>query len=635
MGGQRRRATGVDGVALAAAMVPFAVAAARAAATGWMPIGDAAYFTVRSVDVFSRHVPLLGAWSSGSAVVGVPVNNLGPLQLYLLAPFTRVSPYLGTGIGSAVINAAAVAVVWAVAVRLFRPLVVVAVMAGTTLFVATLGLSWLIDARQQYAMVLPLFALLWLSVAMWAGVPAAAPAAIAVGSLAAQTHFTFAYQAVLVVAAGIAGFASATWADRRAWRRVAAWSAVVAVVCWLPPVIDELWFTGNLGDALGPARGEPGPGLGTGVQLLAGAALDPPFWLPGSIGDYLLPDDGVGLLGAALTVVLWAALCVAVVVAGVRRRVDLARAAGAAGLVALAAGLVAAAMIPVSMFGLVPQNYYWAWAVAAFVTIVLPAGLVSLPGAPARVVAPLWRVRRGLAAGALIGATAIAVWPRYPVASVALDEVETRRVAEPLGGRIRDALGAGAVDDVVEVDLSRALFANDYTYVLLAELQRAGIEFRFPPGSRNLDRFGESRCAEGGRYQRLLLISGRDPELSAGSRVIASVETMTGSELDEYAALQEHIGEALRAGAIAVDPDDVERMFGTGADELREVLAAEGRPAGGLGRQLVVWESWGIVDVPTSEAAAVERWAALELRAIHDFQTVVLENPAAGDGGSC
>ena len=30
-------------------------------------------------------------------------------------------------------------------------------MAGTTLFVASLGLSWLIDARQQHALVLPLY----------------------------------------------------------------------------------------------------------------------------------------------------------------------------------------------------------------------------------------------------------------------------------------------------------------------------------------------------------------------------------------------------------------------------------------------------------------------------------------------
>ncbi len=106
---------------LAAAIVPIAVAVVRAAVTDWMPVGDAAYFTVRSRDVLTSHHPLVGAWSSGSAVVGVAVNNLGPLQLDVLAPFTKVSPYLGTAAGAAFLNAASVVIVWFVARRLFRP----------------------------------------------------------------------------------------------------------------------------------------------------------------------------------------------------------------------------------------------------------------------------------------------------------------------------------------------------------------------------------------------------------------------------------------------------------------------------------------------------------------------------------
>ena len=92
----RRPVAPVEWVALAVALTPFAVAVVRAGLRHWMPVGDAAYFTVRSRDVLTAHHPLLGAWSSGSSVVGVPVNNLGPLQLDLLAPFTRVAPYLGT-----------------------------------------------------------------------------------------------------------------------------------------------------------------------------------------------------------------------------------------------------------------------------------------------------------------------------------------------------------------------------------------------------------------------------------------------------------------------------------------------------------------------------------------------------------
>ena len=205
-----RPAAPLEWLALAVALAPFVVAVVRAAVTDWIPVGDAAYFTVRSADVLTPHHPLVGAWSSGSAVVGVSVNNLGPLQLDVLAPFTKVSPDLGTAIGSAVINAASVPVVWLAGRRMFRPAVVVAVMAGTTLFVAALGLSWLIDARQQSALVLPLFALLWLSAAMWAGVGIAVPIAVVLASLIIQTHFTFGYPAALVFLAGLVGFVLTT-----------------------------------------------------------------------------------------------------------------------------------------------------------------------------------------------------------------------------------------------------------------------------------------------------------------------------------------------------------------------------------------------------------------------------------------
>src|SRR5688500_18451943 len=95
---------------------PIMFAAVRAAAGGWVPTGDDAYFTVRARDVLTEHHPLLGAWSSGSLDLITPINNLGPLQLDLLAPFTRFTPMGGTAIGVALINIAAiVAIAWLVA----------------------------------------------------------------------------------------------------------------------------------------------------------------------------------------------------------------------------------------------------------------------------------------------------------------------------------------------------------------------------------------------------------------------------------------------------------------------------------------------------------------------------------------
>ena len=249
MNDQRRtRIRSLEWLSLAAALIPFVVAVIRAAVKDWIPVGDAAYFTVRSADVLTDHHPLLGAWSSGSSVVGVSVNNLGPLQLDALAPFTKATPYLGTAIGSALINAVSVIIVWIVARRMFRPAVVIAVMVGTTLFVASLGLSWLIDARQQQAMVLPLYALLWVSAAMWAGVPVAVPISVVIGSLIVQTHFTYAYEAVLVTVAGIVGFGLATWTNRDQWKRTVGWSVLVGALCWIATAARPIFGHGQSRD---------------------------------------------------------------------------------------------------------------------------------------------------------------------------------------------------------------------------------------------------------------------------------------------------------------------------------------------------------------------------------------------------
>ena len=53
-----RPAAPLEWLALAVALAPFVVAVVRAAVTDWMPVGDAAYFTVRSADVLTAHHPL-------------------------------------------------------------------------------------------------------------------------------------------------------------------------------------------------------------------------------------------------------------------------------------------------------------------------------------------------------------------------------------------------------------------------------------------------------------------------------------------------------------------------------------------------------------------------------------------------
>jgi len=627
-----RKATRIEWISLAASLIPFVVAVMRAAVQDWMPVGDAAYFTVRSRDVFSPHLPLLGAWSSGSSVVGVAVNNLGPLQLDLLAPFTRLSPYLGTGVGSAVVNATCIVIVWFVARRILTPVRVAWVMAGTTLFLGTLGLAWLIDARQQFALVIPFFALLWATAGMWAGISSSVPIGLGLGSMIVQTHFTYAYQTVVVTAVGVIGFVlvARLHVDRSRWKRVAVVNLVVLAVCWIQPLLDQFLGTGNLGRVLGPAReSQAGTGLNAGIQIVAGGSLVPPFWLPGSIGTFLQPRDGVSIVLAVVAALAWLAASAVVVWFGVRSGGRFVIALGAASATALVAALGASALIPVSSFGLVPQNYYWVWSVGAFLTIALLAGASSVPNVLFAIRPPRLAGRQAVVLPVLAIVLAIAAWPRYPVSSVPRDENEADRFGRALRDQIHKGLRSGEVDDIVEVDLSRAFFGNNYPFVMLVELQRAGIEFRFPPENRNLQRFGESRCAPSGEYQRILLIAGRNPAIKPGSIVLAEVVGITNEELAEYRQLQMHFGEMLRAGDVTVDQDAVVAVLGGSTDKLNDVIDTPGMPAAGLARSLDHWRTWGYAGIPTSERDAFDRWFDFEQRSSADFQTVVLEEPTA------
>ncbi|MET0911299.1 MAG: hypothetical protein ABWZ99_17680, partial [Ilumatobacteraceae bacterium] len=118
-------------MALGAAVLPAIVMVVRAVTERWVPLFDAAYFTVRARDVGTSHNPLVGAWSMGSREVGTWLNNLGPLQLDALAPFTKLDPYWGAALGVAATNIAAIVGVWLVSRRILGSVGVVGAMAAT------------------------------------------------------------------------------------------------------------------------------------------------------------------------------------------------------------------------------------------------------------------------------------------------------------------------------------------------------------------------------------------------------------------------------------------------------------------------------------------------------------------------
>ena len=615
----RRGATLLERGALAGTLVPFMVAVVRASANDWMPTGDAALVVMRSRDVFTSHHP----W--------------GSFYLDLLAPWTKLSPYLGAAFGAALVNAVCIVLVWLVATRVVRPVVVVLVMAGTLVLVATLGLSWLIDSRPQFAMVLPLFALLWLSMGMWAGVDFAPPVAVVVASLCAQTHFTLAYQAVGVWIVGAAGYVIALRlreGGRERLRRTARLTGICAAVCWIQPFLAQFFVDDNLGSVFGPPGSGPGAGFASGIEVMANAAFVPPFWLPGSMGSFLGPDDTLRTASAFMIVAIWLAAAAATVSLGWRGGSAITRRAGASALVAVVAGVVAVVQIPSTAFGLAPENYYWLWSLGAFVTLALLAGLLSLPDTVSVLRGARAAVRWSVPAVGLLVTVGFASWPRYPLAHVANAEVEARRLGQPLRGELADAFGsAGVVDEAVEVNLGSALF-SDFRYLVPLELQRAGVDFRVADGDATL---GTSRCTPAAALPQVSFVTGRGSIIPEPWQVLAEEPGISDAELAEYDELSETFGDLLRDEVVSVDLAGVEWYFNPPLDHLTEVMSSPGTPANGLAVSLDTWREWKMVFTPPDLRPDFDRWVDLEQRISAGFVQVVLvpSDPAAERDHTC
>ena len=124
------------------------------------------------------------------------------------------------------------------------------------------GLAWsmgselLFDAWQPHAMLLPFWALLILLWALAAGhARGRSRGSSAVASLLVQTHLAFVYVVAIIGGAAIVA-GSSSWPRRprsgderrrSRWRRPLVASAIVVVLAWIQPLLDQVVGEGNLG----------------------------------------------------------------------------------------------------------------------------------------------------------------------------------------------------------------------------------------------------------------------------------------------------------------------------------------------------------------------------------------------------
>lgn len=501
---QRLIAFGVVGVVVGSILFH----GVREAAGPWVPSGDDAYFTLRSLDVGTSHHPLLGAWSSGSADVDRQVNNLGPMQLDLLAPFTKIAWAGGTALAVALVHGAAIGAIGWLAHRLGGTRLTVAAMVGVALMAWVMGSEELVTPRQHQFLLVTYLCVLIAAWASAAGDRWGPLVFVVAGSLAAQTHLSYpilvAAASSAVVLGQLSAYRRADDGDRRAFRTAWLWAGGVGAVLWLQTLVDQFFGWGNLGDVFAASDGASSPGLGTGTRIVADVLVAPTGYLRPGFATYEPESSVAGDLQVVVLLLGWLVLASGAVVA-IRRRRRVAGAGLAVAAIAVAAAVVDATRLPVTQFGLAAANYRWLWPTSAFLVIGLVASALRLADSATR------SSSRSLvpigATGAIVAALVAANVPR----SYQVDRPEVYRdgqaavavVAEQLLDELprRDPAGP------VVIDQEEMYFGHPFAYPLGIVVAELGLAYRFE-GPQQARRFGESRVADGSEPSRLVLYHG-------------------------------------------------------------------------------------------------------------------------------
>jgi hypothetical protein len=609
-----------------AAVLPVIVAAARAIAGDWRAIGDNAYFAIRAADVFTEHHPLLGSWTSVSVSIGFDVNNPGPLFFDALAIPVRVGgAHAGLAVGVALVNIAAIVGIAAIARRQAGTPGVVAAMAAAAGLGWAMGSELLFEPWQPHSLLYPFLCFLFMVWALACGDVVMLPWAVGLGSYIVQTHVgytvlvpTLGAMGLVVLGARLRGarrLDASGWPEQ--WRRAsrcAVVAAIVAVVCWAQPVIEQIFGEGRGNVArLVSSVGDTGPKVGfrDAPSYVATLLALPPWWGRPSMSEQFVTDDPLPSVGSSLLGLSVIAVLLAVGLRRVWRRGD--RPVVWLVLTAIATvvvALIGVATMPVGIFEAPSHQVRWLWPVAVFVTFAFVMAAIT--------------ARRRLGASLLAVATLALAALNVPSMNAGVGPAADAD-AIPTVRELLPQLASLSGERGVLIDITGWRFAEPYTFPVMAELQRLGVPlFLADPGM--VRQFGPTRAHEGEASLRLFVREG-DAARSGpdGARRVAFVEALSRAEAAELARLEDDLRSfiadgGLVRGTVSAEPETVEWSDA----QLRDVgYLFESRALVGLVRD-------DRLRVPAEWAEVLERYADLQYQA--DRLTVaVFVEPLAGD----
>jgi hypothetical protein len=472
---------------------PLVVALVQLRRPHWYPLLDMAQTEIRVRDITS-HPPLIGLAGRIGPFGPNGGSHPGPISFYALWPVWRVfggSSY-GLFVSTVVLDTAAITLSLWMALRRGGRGLLLAMAAVLAVLTRAYGAYMLTLPWNPYLPVLWWFVFL---LAVWSVLCddlAMLPVVVVAGTLCMQTHISY-----LGLIGGLAAvtFGVLVWTaykrrgDRAAIRSFALWggvSAVVGVLLWIPPVIDQFAHSpGNLGIIRDYFSHPPDAtiGLHRGVTVLL-EQLDPV-----KLVTRTLVHDG-GAVEVSGSVVPGALLLVAFFVAAyfawrLRNRVLLVL--DGVLTMALGLGLVSSARI----FGTV--WFYlllWAWALGALMLFAIGWTIVKLVRARLDDDAARRGARWGAAAlGALVAISTIVFAVRASDVTV-----QTPRVNETLGkvvgptvDSLRQIEQRGDAGPYLVTWLPDAQAIGGAGFGLLNELDRRGFNVRaeeqFRPGA--------------------------------------------------------------------------------------------------------------------------------------------------------
>ncbi len=562
-------------------VAPLAVGLVAVHGPRWFPVADLAQTELRVRDVGSIHTPLVGL----AGRIGPwydPGSHPGPLSFWFLAPVYRLLGSSAWAVSAAAVTLHGIAlglVLW-MAKRRAGIALVAATAASLAVLTRFYDFHVFLEPWNPYLPVTWWLALLF---AVWSVLDGDLPmviVAVVAGSFCAQTHLPYVGLVGGLGAFLLAGLALMAWSARRARdpeakRRVARWSAgaaVLGLLMWTAPLIDQIWGVGNLtrikDSVSSPTDPVSGFRLGP-AELLRN--LDPSILWSRRDLTGVSSSSGVAWWAVAM-LVAWAAAAVASWAIGHRRLVRL--------HVVIAVALALATFSSTRIYGLLWfYLFLWAWGLLTVMLIATgwTAAVMVRRAVPEtrRVLTPNPLTAAFAVATVVVAATFAvsntkAVTAR-PDLSADLGAVTAPTVAALRNGRSADGTpiaGGGRGGPYLVRWVDRVTIGSQ-GFGLVNELARANIRVGVDPGFsvgasrwRKLDPSKATAVVE--------LVTGPDIpvwDAKPGAVRVAYVDARTPAERARYDRLVPLIADQLRAAGLPdVAQDWTQNLFTASLD---------------------------------------------------------------------